>query len=125
MLTPNSTESAESCGPATVTVTELEEAGVAFFDVDTPKYIVPVREGASAVKSTSTFCPALRLQWLDNSILTAAGVALPTPPAPAVPAWMHEPPTMSTLAGTEAKAVEGVTVTESWPRQTKRREGRK
>ena len=41
------------------------------------------------------------------------GGRYPAPPTPAVPAWMHEPPIMSTLVGVEAKVVDGVTVTES------------
>ncbi len=68
------------------TVTELEDPGVVFLDVATLKCIVPVLEGASALKSTSTFWPALRLHLLDSSMVNPVGAALPAPPAPAVPA---------------------------------------
>ena len=67
-------------------VTELEDPEVPFLDVVTLKCIVPVLGGASAVKSTSAFWPALRLHLLDSSSVNPVAAAEPAPPTPAVPA---------------------------------------
>ena len=123
MLEPNSTERADNCGPEVEMVTEFDDADVAFLDVVTLKCMVPLLDGASALKSTSTFWPALKLHLLDNSTVTPVAAAAPAPPTPAVPAWMHVPPMMSTLVGVEPREVEGVTVTES-PLGPDRVEGR-
>ena len=55
VLAPKATVVAASCGPAVPTVTALEDASDVFFEVLTLRWKVPVLEGASALKSTSTF----------------------------------------------------------------------
>jgi hypothetical protein len=104
-----------SVTPAEPTEIELETAGVAFADVVTLKVNVPEAKGAAALKSTSTVLPALIVQLLASSTERPVTETDPAPPAPAVPDWMQllpERSSRSTLVGAEAKAAEGVIVTE-------------
>jgi len=45
-------------------------------------------------------------------MVTELTEALPAPPEPEVPDWMHDPPTRSMLVGTDARFSELVTVTQ-------------
>jgi hypothetical protein len=112
VFAPNWYSAADNVGPELPTVTVLEVPGAPLPDAVTEKVNEPVLTGARAVKSTSTLVPLLRVQDALRKMVTPVAVDEPAPPAPAVPAWIHEPPTMSILVGDPPRLSEGVTVTE-------------